>query len=176
MHLLILKKNDNGIVPTDGSLRKASVRGTIGRSSNLKECSGVTVKDTITDSLVIEKVPVSAGQDHSINVEQSGSMKPLGSTTCSTTSLSIRVFDKKEGEDMTPVCLEACPREDAVNDIVSVGNACMMKETEIVCTRGAQTLWSDRVSGKVSVLAGNANFWAVGCEDGCLQVSKNTLS
>ncbi|KAE8660358.1 hypothetical protein F3Y22_tig00116954pilonHSYRG00237 [Hibiscus syriacus] len=27
-----------------------------------------------------------------------------------------------------------------------------------------------RFHGKVSVLAGNANFWAVGCEDGCLQV------
>ncbi|XWS52866.1 hypothetical protein CRYUN_Cryun11dG0109100 [Craigia yunnanensis] len=164
------RKNDKGIVPTDGSLREASVRGTIGRSSDLKERSGVTARATVTDSLVIEKVPVTAGQDHSINVEQSGSMKPSGSTACSTTSLSIRVFDKKEGEDMTPVCLEACPREHAVNDIVGVGNACMMKETEIVCTRGAQILWSDCVSGKVSVLAGNANFWAVGCENTCLQV------
>ena len=86
------RKNDNGIVPTDGSLREASVRGTIGRSSNLKECSGVTAKATIIDNLVIEKVPVSTGQDRSINVEQFGSMKPSGSTTCSTTSISIRVF------------------------------------------------------------------------------------
>ncbi|XWS71484.1 hypothetical protein CRYUN_Cryun03dG0141800 [Craigia yunnanensis] len=164
------RKNDNGAVSTDGSLREASVRGTIGGSSDLKERSGVTARAIVTDSLVIEKVPVSAGQDHSINIEQSGNMKPSGSTASSTTSLSIRVFDKKEGEDMTPVCLEACPREHAVNDIVGLGNACMMKETEIVCTRGAQTLWSDRISGKVSVLAGNANFWAVGCEDGCLQV------
>ncbi|XP_022755966.1 protein HIRA-like isoform X2 [Durio zibethinus] len=164
------RKNDNGIVPTDDSLREASVRGTISRSSDLKERSGVTARATVTDSLVIEKVPVSTGQDHSINVEQSGNMKPSGSTATSTTSLSIRVFDKKEGEDMTPVCLEACPRAHAVNDIVGVGNVCMMKETEIVCTRGAQTLWTDRISGKVSVLAGNANFWAVGCEDGCLQV------
>ncbi|XVE79279.1 hypothetical protein DITRI_Ditri14bG0045000 [Diplodiscus trichospermus] len=162
------RKNDNGVVPTDGSLREASVRGTISRSSDLKERSGVTARATVTDSLVVEKVPVSAAQDHNIDVEQSGSMRPSGSQ--STTSLSIRVFDKKEGEDMTPVCLEACPREHAVNDIVGVGNACMMKETEIVCTRGGQTLWSDRISGKVSVLAGNANFWAVGCEDGCLQV------
>ncbi|XWS73929.1 hypothetical protein CRYUN_Cryun02cG0171300 [Craigia yunnanensis] len=163
-------KNDNGVVPTDGSLREASVRGTIGRSSDLKERSGVTARATVTDSLVVEKIPVSSGQDHSINVEQTGSMKPSGSTASSTRSLSIKVFDKKEGEDMTPVCLEACPREHAVNDIVGVGNACMMKETEIVCTRGAQSIWSDRISGKVSVLAGNANFWAVGCEDGCLQV------
>ncbi|WRX32117.1 WD40 repeat - like 10 [Theobroma cacao] len=163
-------KNDNGVVPTDGTVREVSVRGPIGRSSDLKERSGFTARATVTDSLVIEKVPVSAGQDHSINVEQSGSMKPSGSTASSTTSLSIRVFDKKEGEDMTPVCLEARPREHAVNDIIGVGNACMMKETEILCTRGAQTLWADRISGKVSVLAGNANFWAVGCEDGCLQV------
>ena len=66
--------------------------------------------------------------------------------------------------------LEARPREHATNDIVGVGNTFMMKETEIVCTRGSQTLWSDRISGKVTVLAGNANFWSVGCEDGCLQV------
>ncbi|CAA2958261.1 Hypothetical predicted protein [Olea europaea subsp. europaea] len=25
------------------------------------------------------------------------------------------------------------------------------------------------ISGKVTVLAGNSNFWVVGCEDGCLQ-------
>ncbi|XP_022729469.1 protein HIRA-like isoform X2 [Durio zibethinus] len=163
------RENDN-VVPTDGGLREASGRGTIDRSSDLKERLGVTARAIVTDSLVIEKVPVSAGQDHSISVEQCGSMKPSDSTASSTTSLSIRVFEKKEGEDMTPVCLEACPRERAVNDIDGVGNACMTKETEIVCTKGSQTLWSDRVSGKVSVLAGNANFWAVGCEDGCLQV------
>lgn len=67
--------------------------------------------------------------------------------------------------------MEARPREHAVNDIVGVGNTFTMRETEIACTRGADTLWSDRVSGNVTVLAGNANFWAVGCEDGCLQVS-----
>ncbi|KAE8676387.1 Protein HIRA [Hibiscus syriacus] len=162
------RKNNNSVVHADSSLRETTIRGTIGRSFDLKECSGVAARATVTDSLVVEKV--SAGQDHSINVEQPGIMKPSGSTVSSTKSLSIRVFDKKEGDDMTPICLEACPREHAVNDIVGVGNACMTKETEIVCTRGAQTLWSDRISGKVSVLAGNANFWAVGCEDGCLQV------
>ncbi|XP_012442468.1 protein HIRA isoform X2 [Gossypium raimondii] len=164
------RKNDNGAVPSEVGLREASVRGTVGRSSDLKERSGVTARATVTDSLVIEKVPVSAAQDHSINVEKSGSMRPSSSTASSSTSLSISVFDKKEGEDMTPVCLEACLREHAMNDIAGVGHACMMKETEIVCTKGSQTLWSDRISGKVSVLAGNANFWAVGCEDGCLQV------
>ncbi|MBA0836083.1 hypothetical protein Goarm_008321, partial [Gossypium armourianum] len=164
------RKNDNGAVPSDVGLREASVRGTVGRSSDLKERSGVTARATVTDSLVIEKVAVSAAQDHSINVEKSGSMRPSSSTASSSTSLSISVFDKKEGEDMTPVSLEACLREHAMNDIAGVGHACMMKETEIVCTKGSQTLWSDRISGKVSVLAGNANFWAVGCEDGCLQV------
>ncbi|MBA0609835.1 hypothetical protein Godav_010768 [Gossypium davidsonii] len=162
------RKNDNGIVPADCGLREATIRGTVGKNFDLKECSGVTARATITESLVIEKV--SAGQDHSINVEQSGSLKPSSSTTGSTKSLSIRVFDEKEGNDLTPFCLEACPKEHAVTDIVGAGNACMTKETEIICTRGGQTLWSDRISGKVSVLAGNANFWAVGCEDGCLQV------
>ncbi|KAL4333263.1 hypothetical protein GQ457_07G035570 [Hibiscus cannabinus] len=164
------RKNESSLVLTGGSLTEASFRGTIGRSLDLKERSGVTARATVTDSLVVEKVPVSAGQEHGVNVEMSGNMKPSSSTASSTTSLSIRVFDKKEGEDITPVCLEACLREHAVNDIAGVGHACMMKETEIVCTKWSQTLWSDRISGKVSVLAGNANFWAVGCEDGCLQV------
>ncbi|KAB5561536.1 hypothetical protein DKX38_006493 [Salix brachista] len=142
---------------------------TLVRSSDLKERSVVTARATVTESLVIEKVPGSAGRDGSINVELSGSVK--ASSSCST-PLSIRVFDKKIGEDAIPISLEARPKEHAVNDIVGVGNTCMMKETEIICTRGAETLWSDRISGKATVLAGNANFWAVGCEDGCLQLIK----
>ncbi|KAF2321636.1 hypothetical protein GH714_000777 [Hevea brasiliensis] len=160
-------RDENGVVPAAGGLREGSFRGTFGRSSDTKDRSGVTARATITESLVIEKVLGSSGRDGSINVEHSGSVKASSS---SSTSLSVRVFDKKIGEDTVPICLEARPREHAVNDIIGVGNTCMMKETEVVCTRGAQTLWSDRITGKVTVLAGNANFWAVGCEDGCLQV------
>lgn len=163
-------RKHNGVVPADGGTREV-VRGTLGRSSDIKERTGVTARATVTESLVIEKVLVSAGGDGSVNVEQSGSAKASGSLAASSTTLSIRVFDKKEVVDTIPVCLEARPREHAVNDIVVMGNTCMMKETEVVCTRGTQTLWSDRITGKVTVLAGNANFWAVGCEDGCLQVS-----
>lgn len=168
-------RDENGVIPADGGLREGYLRGTFGRSSDSKDRSGITARATITDSLVIEKVLGSSGRDGSINVEQSGSVKASSSSTAYTTPLSIRVFDKKVGEDTVPICLEARPREHTVNDIIGVGNTCMMKETEIVCTRGAQTLWSDRISGKVTVLAGNANFWAVGCEDGCLQV-RNSLS
>ncbi|KAL5763776.1 hypothetical protein ACOSQ2_016370 [Xanthoceras sorbifolium] len=164
------KKDNNGVVLADGSSREVSVRGTLGRSSDMKERSGVTARATVTESLVIEKVTVSSGGDGSINVEQSGSVKASGSLAACSTTLSIRVCDKKEGEDTIPVCLEARPREQALNDIVGIGKTCMMKETEIACTRGTQTLWSDRIAGKVTVLAGNANFWAVGCEDGCLQI------
>ncbi|GLT63857.1 hypothetical protein SLA2020_363890 [Shorea laevis] len=164
------RKNDNGAIPADGGVRETPVRGTLGRSSDLKERSGMTARATVTESLVIEKVPASADRDGSINVEHSGSIKSSGSVPASTRPLSIRVFDKKEGEAAVPVCLEACPREHAGNDPVGMGNACVIKETEIVCTRGAETLWCDRISGKVTVLAGNANFWAVGSEDGCLQV------
>ncbi|GAV58578.1 WD40 domain-containing protein/Hira domain-containing protein [Cephalotus follicularis] len=163
------RKDDNGMLTVDGGMRDVSVRGTLGRSSDLKERSGVTARATVCESLAIERVPVSEGRDGSITVEHSGSQKAFGSSAAGIT-LSIRVFDKKEGEDTTPVCLEAWPREHAVNDVVGVGNTYMMKETEIACTRGSETLWSDRISGKVTVLAGNANFWAVGCEDGCLQV------
>ncbi|XP_031285958.1 protein HIRA isoform X1 [Pistacia vera] len=162
-------RKHNGVVPADGGTREV-VRGTLGRSSDIKERTGVTAKASVSESLVIEKVLVSAGGDGSVNVEQSGSAKASGSLAASSTTLSIRVFDKKEVVDTIPVCLEARPREHAVNDIVGMGNTCMMKETEVVCTRGTQILWSDRITGKVTVLAGNANFWAVGCEDGCLQV------
>ncbi|KAE8037459.1 hypothetical protein FH972_010046 [Carpinus fangiana] len=163
-------KDDNGLVPTEVGFKESFVRAAVGRSSDLKERSGVTARATISESLIIEKVPVSIGRDGSINVEQSGSAKASTSLPASSTSLSIRVFDKKGGEDALPFCLEARPREHAASDIFGVGNTFMMKETEIICTRGPQTLWSDRISGKVTVLAGNANFWAVGCEDGCIQV------
>ncbi|KAJ6386175.1 hypothetical protein OIU77_029191 [Salix suchowensis] len=163
------RKVANGIAPVDGGLRESSIRGTLGRNSDLKERSGVTARATVTESLVIEKVPGSAGGDGSINVQQSGIKASSSSGSCDIPH-SIRVFDKKLGEDAAPICLEAHSREHAVNDIVGMGSASMMKQTEIVCTRGAETLWSDRISGKVTVLAGNANFWAVGCEDGCLQV------
>lgn len=164
------RKDDNGVVSTDGCTRDVSVRRTFGGNSDSKERSGVTARATITESLVIEKVPVSSVKDGSINVEQLGIVKTAGSLAACSLTLAIRVFDKKEGDDTTPICLEARPREHAVSDISGMGNTLMMKEAEIVCTRDTQTLWSDRVSGKVTVLAGNANFWAVGCEDGCLQV------
>ncbi|XAR59674.1 hypothetical protein NMG60_11015595 [Bertholletia excelsa] len=163
------RKDDNGLLSTDGTARESSVRRTVGRGSDIKERSGVTARATVSESLVIEKVPTAAARDGGFTVEQTGMLKAFESFSASST-LSIRVFDKKAGEDSIPVCLEAHPREHAPNDIVGVGNALMMKETEITCTRGVQTLWSDRISDKVAVLAGNANFWAVGCEDGCLQV------
>lgn len=131
--------------------------------------AGVSSRATVSESLIIEKVPVSADKDANINVEQVGGTKKLGSTG-SFRPLSIRVFDNKESGD-THVCLEARPKEHAANDIIGVGSTFLMKETEISCMRNGQTLWSDRISGNVTVLAGNANFWAVGCEDGSLQVS-----
>ncbi|KAK8582219.1 hypothetical protein V6N12_072411 [Hibiscus sabdariffa] len=111
------------------------------------EHSGVTARATVTDSLVIEKVLVSAGQDHGIDVEKSGSMKPSASSASSTTSLSIRVFDKKEGNDMTPVCLEACLSEHAVNDIAGVGHATTFIDCDeswkllLVTRKGSLYLW-----------------------------------
>ncbi|XP_061345381.1 protein HIRA-like isoform X2 [Gastrolobium bilobum] len=163
------RKGTDRAVSNDDGIRANSLGGALGRKSDLKERSGVTARATISESLVIEKVPACAG-DGSINVEQLGNLMTSSSLVPCCATLSIRVFDKKGGEDNSPVVLEARPREHAVNDIVGVGNTTTMKETEIMCTRGRQTLWSDRISGKVTVLAGNANFWAVGCEDGCLQI------
>ncbi|GFZ20317.1 histone chaperone HIRA-like protein [Actinidia rufa] len=165
------RQDDNALALNDNGIKECSVRRTTGGNSGLK---GVTARTTISESLVIEKVPASAGRDGSVFVDQTGIVKASGSSAASS-KLSIRVFDKEEGEDAIPVCLEAHPREHAVNDTVGVGNTSTMKETEIACTRGAQTLWSDRISGKVTVLAGNSNFWAVGCEDGGLQLFKIDL-
>ncbi|KAJ7947971.1 Protein HIRA [Quillaja saponaria] len=164
------QKGENGVASIDVGTRGNSLGGTVGRSSDLKGRSGITARATISESLVIEKIPSSTGKDGSINVEQSGNSIASNSLAACSNTLSIRVFDKKDGEDTTPICLEAQPREHVVSDIVGVGNTSMMKETEITCRRGSQTLWSDRISAKVTVLAGNANFWAVGCEDGCLQI------
>lgn len=164
------RKGENGMVLYDASVREGFARKTFSVSADQKERSGVTARATISESLIIEKVPPSAGKDGSISVEQMGIVKDpshLGTGG----ALLIRVFDNKEGEDTGPICLQAQPREQAANDNLGIGNSFVTKETEILCTRGAQTLWSDRISGKVTVLAGNANFWAVGCEDGCIQVS-----
>lgn len=158
------RNDDNAVaVPSEGRLGGVSIRGIPSGILELKDRSGATARSTVTDSLVIEKVLASASGDGIVNVESSV-----------TARLMIRVFENKEGGDNTPFCLEACPRERAVNDIVGTVNTLTMKETEVTCTRGVQTLWTDRISGKVTVLAGNANFWAVGCEDGCLQVHSCT--
>ncbi|GFZ20327.1 histone chaperone HIRA-like protein [Actinidia rufa] len=151
------RQDDNALALNDNGIKECSVRRTTGGNSGLK---GVTARTTISESLVIEKVPASAGRDGSVFVDQTGIVKASGSSAASS-KLSIRVFDKEEGEDAIPVCLEAHPREHAVNDTVGVGNTSTMKETEIACTRGAQTLWSDRISGKVTVFGWQ--FQLLGC-------------
>ncbi|KAE9616739.1 hypothetical protein Lal_00034826 [Lupinus albus] len=165
-----IRKGTNAVVSNDDVIRASTLGGAPGRNLDLKERSGVTARATISESLVIEKVLDSSGRDGNINVEQLGNSKASSSFTGSCATLSIRVFDKKGGEDTSPICLEAQLKEHSVNDIMGMGNASTMRETEISCTRGSQALWSDRISGKVTVLAGNANFWTVGCEDGCVQI------
>ncbi|KAG2595188.1 hypothetical protein PVAP13_5KG057100 [Panicum virgatum] len=147
-------------------------RPSYGSSSNCNNCeardrSGVTARANITESLVIQKASTSAGSDGRLSIEHTGSVVPGSLTSCP--ALSIHVQNEKD-KDSIPACLEAKPVERAASDIIGVGGAFATKESEIKCTRGTETLWSDRISGKVTVLAGNANFWAVGCEDGCLQV------
>lgn len=154
--------------------RMNGIRPSYGSSGNCNNCgvrdrSGVTARANITESLVIQKASTSAGNDGRLSIEHPGSVIPGSSASSSV--LSIHVLDKKDNEYTLPVCLEAKPVERAAGDMIAVGGAFSSKETEIRCTRGTETLWSDRISGKVTVLAGNANFWAVGCEDGCLQVS-----
>lgn len=148
-----------------------SGRRTFGGNFDPKETAVGTARTSISDCLVIEKVANTTGKEGGPNVEQAGVVKNAGCLSACSSSLSIRVIDKKEGSDAVPISLEARPREQAASDLIGIGNALLMKETEVVCKQGTETLWSDRISGKVTVLAGNANFWAVGCEEGCLQVN-----
>lgn len=157
-------KDSNGVEPA-GGVRDTSVKKTQGGASDVNDRSGITARAGISDSLVIEKV--SSGRDGNLLLEHPGTS---GSSAASSTTILIRVLDKKEGADAIPMCLEARPRDQSPNDIVGMASTSLAKETEIVCTRGLQTLWSDRISGKVTVLAGNTNLWAVGCDDGCLQI------
>ncbi|WVZ72628.1 hypothetical protein U9M48_021055 [Paspalum notatum var. saurae] len=125
--------------------RMNGTRPSYDSSGNCNNCgirglSGVTARANITESLVIQKASSGAVDDRRPSIEHTG------------------------------FCLEAKPVERAGSDMIGVGDAFSTKETEIKCVRGTETLWTDRISGKVTVLAGNANFWAVGCEDGCLQV------
>ncbi|KAL5205767.1 hypothetical protein ABZP36_033976 [Zizania latifolia] len=144
--------------------------GTSGNCNNcgVRERSGITARANISNSLTIQKTSAGAGSDGRLSIEQTGSVVPGSLTSC--TALSIHVFNKKDNEDSLPVCLEAKPVERSAGDMIGFSGAFSTKETEVTCTRGTETLWSDRISAKVTVLAGNANFWAVGCEDGCLQV------
>jgi protein HIRA/HIR1 len=166
MDFSTLDRRMNGIRPSYGGNSNCN-------NSGVKDRSGVTARANITESLVIQKASTSAGSDGMLSVERTRSVVP-GSLTCS--ALSIHVVDKKDNEDSLPVCLEAKPVERAAGDMIGVSGAFSTKETEIRCTRGTETLWLDRISAKVTVLAGNANFWAVGCEDGYLQVSNIFLS
>jgi protein HIRA/HIR1 len=148
-------------------------RPSYGSSGNCNNCevrdhSGVTARVNITESLVIQKASTIAGNDGRPSIEHTGSVVPGSLTSCSALSIHVQ---NNDNEDSIPVCLEAKPVERAAGDMIGVDGAFSTKESEIKCTRGTETLWFDRISGKVTVLAGNANFWAVGSEDGCLQVS-----
>ncbi|KAG8057789.1 hypothetical protein GUJ93_ZPchr0002g26157 [Zizania palustris] len=137
-------------------------------SCGVRERSGITARANISESLTIQKTSAGVGSNGKLSIEQTGSVVPGSLASCST--LSIYVFNKKGDDDSLPVCLEAKAVERSAGDMIGLGGAFSTKETEVTCTRGTETLWSDRISAKVTVLAGNANFWAVGCEDGCLQV------
>lgn len=156
-----------GCFPVETSNKDSSVvrRSPDGNKERLK----ITARATISESLVIEKVAgTTSDGDGVLNAEQSVGVKGSSSTT----ALLIRVFDWKEGVGTVPVFLEACPKEHGLDTLGVVSTSTTIKETEISCRGLGETLWSDRIMGRVTVLAGNPNFWAVGCEDGSLQVNK----
>ncbi|OAY81947.1 Protein HIRA [Ananas comosus] len=173
--LALEQQKDDKMLIGSNMVREASAKRFFSGSTdtNCTNCGGrerlgVMARANISESLVIEKTSDSTYNEGRTNIEYSGSLGLASSLTSDT--LSIRVFNKKDDEDTLPVCLEATTVERAASDVIGLTNSFLSKETEIRCTKGTQTLWSDRISGKVTVLAGNTNFWAVGCEDGCLQI------
>jgi hypothetical protein len=88
-------------------------------------------------------------------------------------SLFIQIKDNKDCEPNEMRSLEAKLVNKSVSGIGGIGTAKfnLVKKTEISCKKGLQLMWSDRISSKVTALVGNKSFWAVGCEDGSMQVS-----
>ncbi|XP_057850963.2 protein HIRA isoform X2 [Cryptomeria japonica] len=119
----------------------------------------------INESLTIETDQLSIDRDakgnlmHSELVTVLNSQNPKG-------ILSISIFDTDREPDSIPTCLEAR----SVNSVSDTINGSGLKEMEVICSKGGLTQWRDKLPGNVTVLAGNANYWAVGCENGCLQV------
>ncbi|KAG8363725.1 hypothetical protein BUALT_Bualt19G0052200 [Buddleja alternifolia] len=80
--------DDNGVL-YNGSIRK-SASGT----ADLKELSGVTTRATVSESLVIEKVPSSGFEERNNNVEQISSLA----------SVSVITMDVKSNAKDTDDC------------------------------------------------------------------------
>lgn len=77
--------------------------------------------------------------------------------------LSITVSSKDDADQGLPICFEARS--------LSGGSASMNpQKTEVVCSQGGEVKWRDRLTGKATVISGNSSIWAVGCQDGTLQV------
>ncbi|KAH7434805.1 hypothetical protein KP509_06G035200 [Ceratopteris richardii] len=74
--------------------------------------------------------------------------------------LSITIFSKEDAGHCSPVCFEARP--------LTSGSAGI--KTEVVCSQGGEVKWRDKLSGKASIISGNSNMWAVGCQEGTLQL------
>ncbi|KAI5062273.1 hypothetical protein GOP47_0022812 [Adiantum capillus-veneris] len=77
--------------------------------------------------------------------------------------LSISVSSKEDAGSGLPLCFEA--------RLLTGGSASTnTHKTEVVCSQGGEVKWRDKLTGKATVISGNSNMWAVGCQDGTLQV------
>lgn len=170
------RKNDQGVASRDGTTVEVGQKRPLpdgAKDYPNKRCHcgtedpvGISARASIAEGLTIEMGQSSADRDargnltHSELVTVLNSQNPKG-------ALSIIVYERDRESENAPTCLEARP---FINNIIETTNPAEIKETEVICSKEAVILWRDKLAGKVTVLAGNSNFWAVGCEDGSLQV------
>ncbi|GAU11858.1 hypothetical protein TSUD_194810 [Trifolium subterraneum] len=102
------RKNSDEAISNNDDIRASTLGGAHIRHSDLKERSWVTARATISDGLIIEKIQDTSG-DGGISVQQLGNSTTSSSLAACSATLSIRVFDKKGGEDTSPILLEARP-------------------------------------------------------------------
>jgi protein HIRA/HIR1 len=146
-----LPKGGGGSEVSGNQQIAVSARPRIAVDSSVKEV-GVSITEAVQTGMGLSSVQ----REVVVNAEVKGTKGVV----------SIILSSDEDADDSSPVALEARPMAGSLPD---------NPETEVICSKCGQAQWKDRLAGKAAVIAGNSNIWAVGCEDGTLQVSLSLL-